>query len=174
MNAIPDRRSMTVRKIGAELNRAIELRRMLAEHDEPQLILDTIEGETDLGEACAVVYEETLEDEILLAGLASKIEELQARKSRMERSIEQRRVIILMAMEKAQVGTLKTPLGTMSVRQIPPKAIVTDEALVPARFWKPSDPKLDKTALKEALDAKEAIPGATLSNGGIGLTVRVK
>lgn len=169
-----DRRSLTVRKIGAELNRAVELRRMLQEQDDPQLLLDTIEGETDLGEACAIVYEETLEDEILISGLTAKIDELQTRKGRMERSIDQRRAIILMAMEKAGLGTLKTPLGTMSVRQIPPKAIVTDEAMIPARFWKPSDPKLDKTALKAALDAKEAVPGATLSNGGIGLTVRVK
>lgn len=169
-----DRRSMTVRKIGAELNRAVELRRVLQDHDDPQLILDMIEGETDLGEACALVYEETLEDEILLAGLASKIEELQARKSRMERSVEQRRAVILMAMEKAGLGILKTPLGTMSVRQIPPKTIVTDEALVPARFWRPADPTLDKRALKAALDAKEEVPGAMLSNGGIGLTVRVK
>lgn len=174
MNAISDRRSMTVRKIGAELNRAVELRRALQENDDPQLLLDTIEGETDLGEACAIVYEETLEDDVLLAGLVAKIEELQTRKSRVERSIDQRRAVILMAMEKAGLGTLKTPLGTMSVRQVPPKAIITDEALIPARFWKPSDPKLDKAALKAALDAKEVVPGATLSNGGIGLTVRVK
>lgn len=173
MNAIP-RASITVRKLGSELNRAVEIKRALQEHDDPKLILDMIEGETDLAEACAVVYEETIEDEILIAGLAAKIEELQARKGRMERSIETRRTIILMAIEKAGGGTLKTPLGTMSTRAIPPKLIVSEEDKIPARFWKPSDPKLDRAALTEALKGGETISGATLSNGGIGLSIRVK
>lgn len=171
--AVP-RRSVTVRHLASELNRAVEIKRALQEHDDPALLLDMIEGETDLGEACAVVYEETLEDEILLAGLVAKIEELQTRKGRMEKSIETRRNIILMAIDKAGMGTLKTPLGTMSVRAIPPKLVVSDEALIPAKFWKPANPTLDKKAVKAALDAKEIIPGATLSNGGIGLSVRVK
>jgi hypothetical protein len=35
------------------LNRAVEIKRALAEHDDPKLILDMIEGETDLAEMCA-------------------------------------------------------------------------------------------------------------------------
>lgn len=169
-----DRRSLTVRKIGVELNRAIEIRRALQEHDDPRLILDMIEGETDLAEACVAVLEECNEDEILIEGLKAKLAELQTRKGRMEKSVETRRNIILMAMEKAGLGTIKSPLGTMSATATPPKTTVSDEALIPARFWKPSDPKLDRSALGEALKAGETIPGASLSNGGVTLTIRVK
>lgn len=173
-DSLPDRRSLTVRKIGSELNRAVEIRRALQEHDDPQLLLDMIEGETDLGEACAVVLEECNEDEILIEGLKAKIAELQTRKGRMEKSVETRRNVILMAMDKAGLGTIRSPLGTMSVRPTPKQAIVTDEALIPARFWTPQDPKLNKGELSSALRSGEIIPGATLSNGGISLTVRVK
>jgi hypothetical protein len=170
-----NRRSLTVRKIGAELNRAIEIRQMLQEHaDDPQFILDSIEGQTDLVEACCVVLEEIQEDEVLLEGLAAKIAELQTRKGRMEKSIETRRNIILMAMEKAQVPTIRSPLGTMSSKPTPAKVVVSDEAQIPARFFKQPDPVLDRKALKEALDAKEAVPGASLSNGGLTLSIRTK
>lgn len=166
------RASITVRKIGEELNDAVKLRQMLGEDADPKLILDTIEGETNLAEACAVVLEQTLEDEILLEGLGAKIVELQTRKGRMEKSIESRRGIILMAMDKAGLQTIKSPLGTMTARPTPPKAVVTDEAQIPARFFKPQDPKLDRAALAEALKGGETIPGASLSNGGLSLSIR--
>lgn len=169
------RKSVTVKAIAAELNRAVEIRRALAEHeDDPQLILDTIEGETDLAEACCVVYEETLEDETLLAGLEATIKTLQERKSRVERSIDTRRNIILMAMDKAGLQTIKGPLATLSMRETPPKVQITDEAKIPSRFWVPADPKLDRKALADALKANQAVEGASLSNGGISLSIRVK
>jgi hypothetical protein len=168
------RNSVTVRKLGNELNRAVEIKRALQEHDDPKLILDMIEGETDLAEACLVVLEETMEDETLLAGVVATIKLLQERKSRLERSIETRRGIILMAMEKAGLQTIKGALATLAVRETPPKTVISDEALIPARFWKPSDPKLDRAALAEALKAKEEVPGASLSNGGVSLNIRVR
>lgn len=166
------RASATVRKIGAELNEAMKLRQMLGEDADPALILDTIEGETNLAEACCVVLEQTVEDEILIDGLAAKIAELQTRKGRMEKSVETRRGIILMAMDKAGLQTIRSPLGTMTARPTAPKATITDEALIPARFFKPQDPKLDRAKLAEALKAGEQVPGASLSNGGLALSVR--
>lgn len=174
-DGMPDRRSMTVRKIGVELNRAVEIKKALAEHaDDPALILDTIEGETDLAEACCVVLEEIHEDEALLEGLKVKIAELTTRKGRMEKSIETRRNIILMAMERAGVPTIRSPLGTLSVKPTPKQANITDESLIPARFWTPQDPKLDKAELSSALRSGEIVPGAALGNGGVTLAIKVR
>lgn len=170
MNA---RKSVSVRVLSGELNRAVEIKRALQEHDDPALILDMIEGSTDLPEACVAVYEETVEDEVLLAGLAVKIAELQTRKGRIEKSIETRRNVILMAMDKAGLSTIRCPLATISVRDVPPKVVISDEAVIPSRFWKPSDPRLDKASVTAALKAGEAVPGATMGNGSIGLSVRV-
>mgnify|MGYP003387156505 CR=1 FL=1 len=171
-DGMPDRRSFTVRAIGRELNEAVKVRQLLGETDDPQLILDTIEGETNLAEACVAVLEECNEDEILIAGLDAHIKQMQTRKGRMEKSVETRRNIILMAMEKADLGTIKSPLGTLSVRPTPKTAVITDEALIPAKFWRPQDPKLDKGELASRLRSGEIIPGATLSNGGVTLSVR--
>ena len=168
------RSSVTVRAIGVELNEAMKLRQQLGEDCDPKLLLDTIEGETNLAEACVFVLEQTHEDEILIEGLAAKIAELQVRKGRMEKSVESRRGVILMAMDKAGLQTIKSPLGTMTARPTPPKASITDEALIPSRFWKPSDPKLDRAAVAAALKAGEAVPGASLSNGGLTLSIRIK
>jgi len=168
------RSSVTVKVINAELREAMKLRQALGEDADPTLLLNTIEGETNLAEACVVVLEQTHEDEILIEGLAAKIAELTIRKGRMEKSVESRRGIILMAMDKAGLHTIRSPLGTMSVRDVKPKLVVMDEAKIPARFWKPADPTIDRAAVKAALDANETIPGATLSNGGIGLSIRIK
>lgn len=168
------RNSATVRAIGTELREAMKLRQMLGEDCDPALLLDTIEGETNLAEACAFVLEQTHEDEILIEGLDAKIKELQTRKGRMEKSVETRRNVILMAMDKGGLQTIRSPLGTMTARPTPPKATITDEALIPARFWKPSDPRLDRAAVAEALKAGEAVPGAALSNGGLTLSIRIK
>jgi hypothetical protein len=169
------RSSATVKAIGAELRDALKLRQQLGEDaNDPALLLDMIEGETNLAEACALVLEQTHEDEILIEGLDAKIKELQTRKGRMEKSIESRRGIILMAMDKAGLQTIRSPLGTMTARPTPPKVTIMDEVRIPSKFWKPSDPKLDRAAVAEALKAGEAVPGATLSNGGLTLSVRIK
>ena len=168
------RNSATVKAIGTELREAMKLRQMLGDDCDPTLLLDTIEGETNLAEACAFVLEQTHEDEILIEGLDAKIKELQVRKGRMEKSVETRRNVILMAMDKAGLHTIRSPLGTMTARPTPPKLVVNDEAAIPARFFRPQDPKLDKPALLQALTAGEAVPGATISNGGISLSVRIK
>ena len=51
--------------------------------------------------------------------------------------------------------------------------MVTDEAAVPEPFWRPQPPKLDRRALAEALKTGQSIPGATLSNGGTTLSLKV-
>lgn len=167
--------SITIRKLGEELARYQELKARLAGDDvDPQTLLDTLEGETELHEACLVVAESVQEHEDLAAALAIRIADLQARKSRLEASAETLRNIILMAMERAGLDTIKGPLATLSKRQVAPSLIVEQDEAIPARFFKASDPKLDRKALKAALDAGEVIPGARLSNGGIGLSIRTK
>lgn len=167
-------RSFTVTRIGDELFDALKIREAL-EGEDPQLVLDMIEGSTNLQEAVCVVAEEIGEDEILLVGLKAHIAKLTERKSRIEKSIEDRRNIILSAMDRADIPTIKSPTATLTKRPTAAKVVVTDESLVPARFFIPQDPKLDKEALTEAVKAlgpEESIPGAAMSNGGISLTIR--
>lgn len=158
-----------------ELAKYQKLRSLLvAEETDTQAILDTLEGETNLHEALLEVAESALDDEALAEAIRLRIEALQARKSRVEVTAEHKRGLIIMAMERAGLKQVKGPAATLSVRPLPGKVVVKDEALVPAIYFKPQDPKLDKAALTEALRDGQKVDGCELSNGGVSLTIRVK
>ena len=50
--------------------------------------------------------------------------------------------------------------------------VIEDEEGIPASYWKPQPPKLDRRGLLAALTAGQAVPGAHLGNGGVTLVVR--
>lgn len=165
---------VTISKLSKEVAKAAEIRAALQEHDDPKLILDMIEGETNLHEAVAVIYEETLDDISLAAGLEAMIRTFQERHSRIIKSIETRRTLILMAMDRAGVSTIRVPTATLSIGKSPARAVITDETQIPARFWKQAEPTLSKGDLTKALKDGEKVAGAELSNGGIQLTIRAR
>lgn len=168
-------KSFTVLNVGAAANDAAVLRRALAEEgNDEQLIQDMIAGSSNLAETIAIVYAETIEQDALAEGLKITIDLLQRRLSRLETAAESRRRVICQAMERAEIESIKTPLATLSMRTLPPKVVLTDERRIPAEYWKPQEPKLDKRALLDDLKNGFKIDGAELSNGGQTLSVRVK
>lgn len=168
--------SYVVSKVGRELSGYQRLRDELSKgYDlDPATLLDTLEGETELHESLLVVYEEMLENGSLLSGLESTIEALQTRAGRLKKTNETLRNVILSAMDKADLKTVKGPLATLTARKGKPAAIIDEESEIPSTYFEPQPPKLDKKAIKTALDNGDTIPGAHLSNGGISLTIRVK
>jgi hypothetical protein len=163
------------RKVLDELTQYQKLKALLLqEESDPQAILDTLEGETNLHEALLVVAESALDDEAMAEAISNRVEALQARKSRVENTAEHKRGLIIMAMERAGIQQVKGPAATLATRPLKGKAVIKDESAIPARFWKAQDPKLDKKALNEAIENGEAVEGVERSNGGISLTIRVK
>lgn len=140
--------------------------------DDVDLIRDMIEGETNLRPLIERADKQMCFDAALVDGVAFAIKTLGERKSRIEKRIEMTRAACLTAMEISEIKSLETPTGTLTCKAIPPSATITDEAAIPARFWEQQDPKIDKRAVLDALKAKEEIPGAELSNGGITLQIR--
>ena len=79
------------------------------------------------------------------------------------------------AMVEAEQRNIRLDSRTVYLSKVAPKVVVENEAEIPSRFWttpEPPAPKLDKKALKDALAAKEAVPGARLDNGSISLRMR--
>jgi len=142
--------------------------------DDADLIAWTIEGETDMHGAIAAAIARIQNASSMAFMLDTHIKHLSARRDRLEAQVESLRQLVAVAMEAAQMKRIETPVATVSLRPTPPKVEVISEADIPARFWKPQDPKLDKRALLAALKAKEPIPGATLSNGGMTINVGMK
>lgn len=142
--------------------------------DDEDTIRDTLEGETSLHELIAQVLASMDDDQLIVDGCNERISDLQERRTRVKNRIEAKRTMILQAMSIGDVKTIEAPLATASVKNVPPSVVVNDEAEIPADFWTPQDPKLDKKSLLAALKDKQTIPGATLSNGGTTLSIRRK
>jgi hypothetical protein len=163
------------------------------------LIRDSVEGQTSLFEIMSAMAEADGEEAALVEGLAAYIKKLQDRKMRIEARREIRRALMANALDVAELPNLLTAAGTITRKALPPKVIVVEEADIPARFYVPQEPKLDRTALLNALKERAAaiaeratepgslddkeelamidrkhppIPGATLSNGGTTIQIR--
>ncbi|MAG24668.1 hypothetical protein CMI47_03725 [Candidatus Pacearchaeota archaeon] len=163
------------RRLDDELSKYNAVKEMLAGEDlDEQTLLDTLEGETTLHECLLAIDESILADEAQVRGLQSIIDDMLVRLERFKKSRGRKRAVIEAAMLTADLKTLKLPTATLTVKPTPRKPVIEDEAAIPAAYWKAQNPKLDRKALADALKAGEAIPGATLDNGGVTLSVRRK
>lgn len=168
MNAHSD-----VAKLQRELDAAKVLREQisdLAQGDE-EFIRDTLEGELDFEGIVRKLLAEVGEDEALADGLDVYARELAGRKDRLFSRAKLKRSLICTALEIAGRKTMELDVGTVTLSAVKPRAIVTEEADIPAEFFKPQPPKLDQSALSAALREGREVKGATLSNGGS--TIRI-
>jgi hypothetical protein len=140
--------------------------------DDEEVIHDTIEGEIDLAGLIRLAAEQNVTDAASVNGVSDLIDKLRDRKDRIERRIAMRRVAILAAMAAGEIRKIDTPAGTITRKAVPPSVLILEEASIPAEFWKPSDPKLDKKAVADALKAGKAVPGAMMSNGNETIQIR--
>lgn len=127
---------------------------------------DAIEGETSLKEAIVQGIARIAELEAMETGAETMLANLKARCARLATQKENLRTSLAVALEIAGEKKVETALGTISLKNVPPKCEITDESSIPAKFWKPQEPRLDKKAVLDALKAKEDVPGAVLGNGG--------
>jgi hypothetical protein len=165
---------MTDRKLYLETQAAERLREKLVATygDDAELIKDMIEGETGLHEAISRAALELAAVEGEKEGINIAMAKLKERLTRYANRATAIREAIFSAMETAELRSLKTPAATLSIRASPPSAEITDPALLPPVYLKQPPPTPDKTAIRDALKAGEAIPGAPLSNQPDALSVR--
>lgn len=141
--------------------------------DDAELIANTIEGETKLVDVMQAAFRRIAELNGLMSGIDSMVADLKHRGERFERQRDTLRQLLCEAMSVAEMKRLETPHGTASLRAVPPKAEIINEADIPSKFWKPQPPKLDKKSVLDALKANEPVPGATLSNGGVTVAIKM-
>lgn len=166
--------SDTRHDIHQEIQAAKVLRANIADliGDDDEALRDTLEGETTLHELIEAAVADISKDVANIAGLKAHIAKLTERKTRLEERVSAFRQSILTAMDMALIKTKETPLATLSRCRVPASAIITDEALIPAKHWRPQDPTLDKKSVTDALKDKQDVPGAELNNGGETLSLK--
>jgi hypothetical protein len=160
------------------LSREIENAKILREQiiaaagDDPDFIRDGIEGETNLFEMIDRMVADDGEDEVLIEGLKEYELKIRSRRERIQQRKEVRRALLGTALDLAGVKKRECPGGTLSLRNVPPSVIVQEEADIPAQFFKPQPPKLDKKALLDFMKNGNTVKGATLSNGSVTTSIK--
>lgn len=141
--------------------------------DDEEARAGTIEGETGLFEAIEAGVARIAEIEALDEAIAARMKALGDRKKRLGNQAELLRAAIHEAMASAELRKIELASATLSLRPTPASVTVLDEADIPSDYWTPQPPKLDRRALLKALKDGAAIPGASLSNGGETLSIRI-
>lgn len=137
-----------------------------------ELLLDTIEGQTSLNEALDKLLLTIAESDGLARGALAAAAEIEGRAARFTKRAETARALIEQAMMIAELVKVERPTATLFLSNRAPKVEIAEVADIPAEFWKPGEPRLDKKALAAALKEGRAVPGACLSNAAPSLTVR--
>jgi len=141
--------------------------------EDERFYLDTLEGETDLYELTRLLLGRIEEDEGVQSILAEQVADRTARKQRAGERVKHNREAIMALLQSAGLDKLTLAEATLSVRNVAPKAIVTDEAAVPDDFCKFTR-KPDMAAIKAGMESGAVVPGVALDNGGNSLTIRRK
>lgn len=161
----------TADRLRREADAARDLIRQLSDFDD-ETKHDTTEGETSFFEAIDAALSEIDQCAEIVAGCASQIEMYQARKEKFDNRATRLRGLIEQAMVIADIASIRRPLATLTVKATKPAPMVTDEAAIPSKFWKAQPPKLDKSAINEAVKSGEKVAGVTMTNGGTSLQIR--
>ncbi len=139
-----------------------------------ETLLDTLEGISDLPELIQGLIRSSLEDDVLISALKQRVEDMQARLSRLKDRFERKRELASWAMTNAEILKMQTADFTLSLRQGPPRLDVVDQEKVPAEYLVPQPPRLNRSGLIGALKRGDVIPGAVLVEGQMHVAVRVR
>jgi hypothetical protein len=150
-----------------------QLKALYRDIDE-ETLHDTLEGISDLPELIKAVIRSSLEDEVLIGALKQRVEDMQARLSRLKDRFDRKRELACWAMTSADIGKIQTEDFTLSLRQGPPRLEVTDQEKVPTEFFIPQPPRLDRSGLLSVLKRGDVVPGTLLINGEMHIAVRVR
>lgn len=163
--------------VKASLAEHLELRDFLRSEFagiDDETLRDTLEGLSSLPEALSAVIRTYLDDLSLAAALGQRISDMQERLGRFEARAEKKRALVTQVMERADLKKLQEPDFTVSLRAVPAGLVVSDETAIPADYWKPQPPKLDKKGVLASLNMGQAVPGVALGNGGTTISVRTR
>lgn len=141
--------------------------------EDEQLRADMLEGETDFLPTMSKLVRLRALRIAEANGLADYIDELSQRKARKAREADAIKETMLGLMNAADLDKLQLPEATLSVTKPRASVDVTDPDALPQGYFL-AERKPIKTAIKDALEAGQAVPGAAIVYGTPGLTVRVK
>jgi len=148
---------------------AAQYRRLAEQHDDPQLIADTLESISGpLDEQLENLAKMVCNVEAAAEGVHRTVENLQQREAALQRSAQRGRRLIMDLMQAAGREKATTALFALAVRKNPPAVVIDDEKVLPEGFLihHPAPaPSPDKKAIASALKAGVPVPGVHMEQG---------
>lgn len=142
---------------------------------DPQILADTMEGIEGELEDKADNYARVMKNmEADLNGIKAEIDRLSTRKKTIENNIKRMKEALQFSMETTGKTKFKTELFSFGIRKNAP-AVVMDEPYienVPERFLKYSDPTINRSAIKEAIQNGENLEGLAHLEQSTSLSIR--
>lgn len=137
--------------------------------DDLDLLADTIEGQTDFEKVLTAIVGEKCEADAMAEGAGGMAKKFVQRRARAERKSDVMRELALALMTTARKHKVVLPTATLSILNGRPRVAVDDLAQLPQGFTK-IEPI--KSAIKEALEKGETVPGARLEAGPDTILIR--
>jgi len=138
--------------------------------DDIDLRADMLEGSTDLHKIMERLLNEEREADELIEAVKERIEKLSVRRTMFRSRQASIRDVMMGILQRADLRKIALPEATISITRRGPAVQLIDEALVPDVFCR-FKREVSKTAIKEALNAGEEVPGAVLDNGSETLRI---
>jgi len=152
---------------------AAELRDYLGDDFDEAAFLDTLDGETNAADIADRLIKLALDADAMADAIAAQVKDLAERGKRKEAQSVAYRAKLLVVLDAMGLTKLERPRATISRRKGSPSVQITDESAIPSQLCKVvSSP--DRAAIKAQLQAGVDVPGAQISMGPDGVTVRVK
>lgn len=129
---------------------------------DPQTLADTmeaVEGELEIKAENYAKVMKNLEADVV--GIKAEIDRLSERKKTIENNIKNMKSALQMAMETTGKTKFKTELFSFGIRKNAPSVIMDEPYIenVPKRFLKYSEPTINRSAIKEAIQNGEDLEG---------------
>jgi hypothetical protein len=142
--------------------------------DDEEALALSVESETDAHDYLEMIMEEEREAAAMAGALAGRIAEMEARQARYVRRSQAMRDLAARIMTIAEMPKAVLTTATLYFQKGQQKVVgEPDVTTLPDRFVRITR-ETNKTAIKEALQAGEAVEGCSLSNGAPNFVARFK
>lgn len=164
---------MTIYEITSDY---LQLMQMLEDPElDPQVLADTMEGIEGEFEFKADNYARVMKNmEAELNGIKAEIDRLSNRKKTIENNVKRMKEALQYSMEVTGKTKFKTELFSFGIRKNAPSVIMDEPYIenVPERFLKYSEPTINRTAIKEAIQNGENLEGLAHLEQSESLSIR--
>lgn len=142
---------------------------------DPQTLADTmeaVEGELEIKAENYAKVMKNLEADVV--AIKAEIDRLSERKKTIENNIKNMKSALQMAMETTGKTKFKTELFSFGIRKNAPSVIMDEPYIenVPERFLKYSEPTINRSAIKEAIQNGEDLEGLAHLEQSSSLSIR--